>query len=129
MTALPRSSPGNTRRRGKGPAPPGQGRDHHRRRQRHRARRGGGARFVVHDVRDEESWTSLIAGVIATEGALHVLVNAAGILGSGERQDPERTTLEEWRSINAVNLDGVFLGCKAAIPAIREARGIVMRRL
>ena len=55
-----------------------------------------------------------------------MLVNAAGILGSGERQDPERTTLEEWRSINAVNLDGVFLGCKAPIPAIREARGIAL---
>ena len=56
-------------------------------------------------------------------GRLNVLVNNAGILGRKDAFDPEKTQLADWKAIFAVNVEGVFLGCKAAIPAMRRAGG------
>jgi len=77
-----------------------------------------GARFLALDVRDEARW----AAVIAQVGALDILVNNAGITGfqgGPVAHDPEHATLEDWRAVHAVNLDGTFLGCKYAIRAMR----------
>ncbi len=79
---------------------------------------GANARFVKHDVCDEDSWRALIAETQREFGALHVLVNNAGIVVVRSIED---TTLEELRRVLAVNLEGVFLGCKHAIPAMRAA--------
>ncbi|MDP6705701.1 MAG: glucose 1-dehydrogenase [Alphaproteobacteria bacterium] len=84
---------------------------------------GGETRFLSLDVTDEAAWQATIGEVVSTAGRLQVLVNGAGIIGSGAPQDPERGTLEDLRAINGVNLEGVFLGCKHAIPALREAGG------
>tara|TARA_A100001037_G_scaffold301468_1_gene331035 strand:+ start:405 stop:1178 length:774 start_codon:yes stop_codon:yes gene_type:complete len=79
--------------------------------------------FCVADVRDEASWSTLISDVVAEREGLDVLVNAAGIFMRGSEHNPETTTLEDWRAIHAVNMEGVFLGCKHAIPAMRESGG------
>lgn len=75
------------------------------------------------DVRDEHCWITAIGDVIARFGGLDVLVNNAGITGleahSPPAHDPEHTALDECRSVHATNLDGVFLGCKHAIRAMR----------
>ena len=74
------------------------------------------------DVREEASWQALHAQILARFGRLDVLVNNAGITGleSGPiAHDPEHATLEAWRAVHATNLDGVFLGCKHAIQAMR----------
>lgn len=81
-----------------------------------------GARFLPLDVRDEARWAKVIGEV----GALDILVNNAGVTGfqDGPRpHDPEHASLEDWRAVHAVNLDGTFLGCKYAIRAMR-AQGI-----
>lgn len=75
------------------------------------------------DVRDEASWLALIASIERRFGALHVLVNNAGIVGPMEGQTPEDLSLDEWRRIAAVDAEGVFLGCKSAIPAIARSGG------
>ena len=57
-------------------------------------------------------------------GKLDVLVNNAGITGFQEGfgpQDPENASLESWRCVHAVNADGVFLGCKYAIPLMKKS--------
>ena len=54
-------------------------------------------------------------------GRLDILVNNAGILG--RRTGIEDTTSEQWDAILDINAKGVFLGTKAAIPALREAGG------
>jgi 3(or 17)beta-hydroxysteroid dehydrogenase len=80
-----------------------------------------GCRFVPLDVRDEGGWAAL-AGVVP---AVEVVVNNAGVTGLEEGDiphDPENATLEAWRAVHAVNLDGVFLGCRYAIRAMK-ARG------
>ena len=76
------------------------------------AERPGTALALTHDVTKEEDWVHALAETERTFGGLHVLVNNAGI---GLTKDLEQITLEEWRRVHAIDLDGVFLGCKHAI--------------
>ncbi|MBU6298025.1 MAG: glucose 1-dehydrogenase [Alphaproteobacteria bacterium] len=79
------------------------------------AERSGTAAAFAHDVTSEENWQRVLAGVEHAFGGLHVLVNNAGI---GLTKDLEQITMEEWRRVHAVDLDGVFLGCKHAVALI-----------
>jgi 3(or 17)beta-hydroxysteroid dehydrogenase len=80
----------------------------------------GEAIFVHQDVRDEDRWRALIGMVMDRFGRLDVLVNNAGVIRVA---DIETVTLEDWRFVNAVNVEGTFLGCKHAIPAMRAGVG------
>jgi 3(or 17)beta-hydroxysteroid dehydrogenase len=81
-----------------------------------------GAHSARLDVREEADWIQVMASLIDTAGRLDVLVNNAGISGleQGARHDPEHASLADWRAVMAVNLDGVFLGCKHALRAMRR---------
>ncbi|HXZ00373.1 MAG TPA: glucose 1-dehydrogenase [Stellaceae bacterium] len=81
---------------------------------------GAAALFLAHDVTSEEQWIANLGAAASAFGHLDTLVNNAGV---GSRGDVENTTLEEWRRIHAVNLDGPFLGCKHGIPLIAKAGG------
>lgn len=85
------------------------------------ARRWGMPALVL-DVRDEEHWAEAMQRILADHGALHVLVNNAGITGleQGAPHDPEHASLADWHRVHATNLDGVFLGCKHALRAMRH---------
>jgi NAD(P)-dependent dehydrogenase (short-subunit alcohol dehydrogenase family) len=80
------------------------------------ASRIGGA-FVRHDVTSEDDWLAAVAFAKSTFGGLDILVNNAGIFLIKPTQE---TTLEEFRRVLQVNVEGVFLGLKHAIPAIAE---------
>lgn len=77
---------------------------------------------LILDVRDEGQWETVMRHVLTEHGALHILVNNAGITGleEGACHDPENTSLQEWRRVHNTNLDGVFLGCKHALRAMRH---------
>ncbi len=80
-----------------------------------------GCRFERLDVSIEDDWERLAVRVPTAE----VVVNNAGITGFEENpvpHDPEHATLEAWRVVHRVNLDGTFLGCRYAIRAMK-ARG------
>ncbi len=81
---------------------------------------GRPARFVRHDVRDEASWQHVIDETLRHFGRLDGLVNNAGIVVLATI---EETTLAQWRAVQAVNSDGVFLGCKHALPALAQSGG------
>ncbi|HCB76160.1 MAG TPA: short-chain dehydrogenase [Sphingomonas bacterium] len=79
-----------------------------------------GCTFEPLDVREEADWARLAALVPRAE----VVVNNAGITGFENgpvAHDPEHATLEDWRAVHRVNLDGTFLGCRYAIGAMKAA--------
>jgi NAD(P)-dependent dehydrogenase (short-subunit alcohol dehydrogenase family) len=83
---------------------------------------GPGARHRRHlDVTDEAAWEAALAETVREFGRLDILVNAAGI--SLEGDDLERCTPEIWNRTLAVNLDGVFLGCKHGVRVMKVSGG------
>lgn len=87
-------------------------------------RLGAQAEYLHLDVRRESDWEEVIETVLVAHRRLDVLVNNAGITGfeaGGVAHDPEHATLADWRLVHETNLDGVFLGCKHAIRAMRAA--------
>jgi 3(or 17)beta-hydroxysteroid dehydrogenase len=84
---------------------------------------GAPHRFRVLDVTDEDGWRATIEEVVAAHGRLDVLVNSAGI---GLLGDIERTSLADFRLMYRVNVEGTFLACRAAIPAMTAGGSIVI---
>ena len=81
---------------------------------------GGEAKYIHLDVTNESEWETAVKESVNSYGKLDILVNYAGIsIG----KNVEETTLEEWDLVQDVNSKGVFLGTKAAIPAMRESGG------
>ena len=84
----------------------------------------GGQAIARHqDTSDEARWDSLVEDIIETWGQLDVLVNNAGIAIIGNVED---TTIEDWRKTQAVNMEGVFMGCRAAIRVMKERGGSII---
>jgi len=82
--------------------------------------RGGRVLSLRLDVTQESDWESIVTAAESEFGRLDVLVNNAGIVHAGGVED---TTLEDWNRVVAVNQTGVWLGMRAAIPAMRRAGG------
>lgn len=83
---------------------------------------GHAASYRRLDVRREAEWEAVMAAVLVAHGGLDIVVNNAGITGFEDgvvAHDPEHATLDAWHAVLATNLDGVFLGCKYAIRAMR----------
>ena len=79
-----------------------------------------GATYHRLDVQSEADW----AQIRDAHPGLDILVNNAGMTGfeTGNLvHDPENASLEAWRGVHAVNLDGTFLGCRTAIAIMKDA--------
>ncbi|HSV01918.1 MAG TPA: glucose 1-dehydrogenase [Phenylobacterium sp.] len=81
---------------------------------------GGKARYLHHDVTDEAAWQGVIGDIRSQEGRLDILVNNAGIGLGGSIFE---MSLADFKRQQAVNVDGVFLGVKHAIPLMRQGGG------
>ena len=79
---------------------------------------GNGAVAKALDVASEEAWVALIADLDQQFGRLDILVNNAGIV---QMADCEEVTLDQFRRVNAIMNEGVFLGCKYALPLLKRA--------
>jgi NAD(P)-dependent dehydrogenase (short-subunit alcohol dehydrogenase family) len=78
----------------------------------------GAAAFALpHDVTNSDQWQQVCAAAVAHFGGLNIVVNNAGVAGMGS---VESCSLEEWRRVHAIDLDGVFMGCKYALPHIAK---------
>ena len=84
------------------------------------AEAGGDITYVHLDVTSESDWEDAVRAAVDGYGKLDILVNNAGIL---IRASVEDTTVEDWDRIMDINAKGVFLGTRAAIPAMRDAGG------
>ncbi|HEV8111895.1 MAG TPA: glucose 1-dehydrogenase [Planctomycetota bacterium] len=83
---------------------------------------GGKAAFVRADVSKDADCAAMVAFAEKTFGKLDVLFNNAGIMDSAD-DDAMKTPEAVWEKTLAINLKGVFLGCKHGIPALRRAGG------
>jgi NAD(P)-dependent dehydrogenase (short-subunit alcohol dehydrogenase family) len=81
---------------------------------------GGTSCFLRQDVTDEAAWPGIVAAAEERYGRLDIMVANAGIGGGGPITE---ISLADWRRITAVNLDGVFLSVKFAIPAMIRSGG------
>jgi 3(or 17)beta-hydroxysteroid dehydrogenase len=81
---------------------------------------GGNAIFIRADVRKESDWKRVIERTLTEFDKLDILVNNAGVLFHKKIED---MSLEEWRELMSTNLDGVFLGTKHAIGAMKRSGG------
>jgi NAD(P)-dependent dehydrogenase (short-subunit alcohol dehydrogenase family) len=81
---------------------------------------GNAAGFHLLDVTREDDWIAATDAAVAEFGRLDILVNSAGV---ALLRDIETTTLDAWRALMAVNLDGTFLGCKHAVRVMKERGG------
>jgi NAD(P)-dependent dehydrogenase (short-subunit alcohol dehydrogenase family) len=78
---------------------------------------GDAAHFVSLDVTSEQQWIEAIKSTVGRFGGIHVMVNSAGI---GLSKTVEDIELDEWRKVHAIDLDGVFLGCKHGVREIKK---------
>lgn len=84
---------------------------------------GDKAQYCHLDVRDEAQWEAVLKKINDTRGGLDILVNNAGIAGFLETpgpHDPEHLDKASWDAVMATNLDGVILGCKHGIAAMKS---------
>lgn len=84
---------------------------------------GGEAMFVRQDVASDADWTDAVARTLGRFGKLDIVVNNAGVLLSTSIAD---TSLEKWRWLMSVNCDGVFLGTKHAMAAMKDRGGSIV---
>jgi NAD(P)-dependent dehydrogenase (short-subunit alcohol dehydrogenase family) len=88
-----------------------------------------GGKFYALDVADETAWKKVISTIKDKFGRLDIVFNNTGITGLNQDlgpQDPENISLEAWRFVHKVNLDGVFLGCKYSISLMKEHGGSII---
>jgi NAD(P)-dependent dehydrogenase (short-subunit alcohol dehydrogenase family) len=81
---------------------------------------GRGCWFLYQNVAEEEGWQHLLDQVLDRHGRLDVLINNAGV---GIPKSVEDTTLAQWRWLMEINLDGVFLGTRYGMSAMKHGGG------
>jgi len=84
---------------------------------------GVGASAIEHDVASEDAWGEAIANCERRFGSLDILVNNAGLAFFTPQLNPETFALDEWQKLHAINVEGVMLGCKTALPLLAQGKG------
>lgn len=84
---------------------------------------GADCSYFPHDVTSEASWERVVTLTRQVEGGLDIVVNGAGVSTAA---NVEEASLTHWRQLMAVNGDGVFLGCKHGVRAMKEGGGAIV---
>jgi 3-oxoacyl-[acyl-carrier protein] reductase len=84
---------------------------------------GGAALVVQADITKPDDVKRMIAETLAKFGRIDILVNNAGIRPEAPLAE---ITLEDWRKVIAVSLEGPFLACQAALPALEQSKGAIV---
>ena len=84
---------------------------------------GGSAAALPHDVTQESDWQRVHDTITGACVSLDILVNNAGVVFSG---NIEETSLSDWRAVNSVNSEGVFLGMKSCLDLMSKPGGSII---
>ena len=87
---------------------------------------GNSCSFFKQDVTNESSWNELEEYIETNYGGIDILVNNAGILATETTQNIETTSLAQWRAVQQVNVEGVFMGCRMAVRIMKDAGGSIV---
>ena len=87
---------------------------------------GNSCSFFKQDVTNESSWDELEDYIETNYGGIDILVNNAGILATETTQNIETTSLAQWRAVQQVNVEGVFMGCRMAVKIMKDAGGSIV---
>jgi len=85
-----------------------------------------GVNAVTLDVTKPNEWDTVLAGLLSRYSRIDMLINAAGISRDAAAPDPGSVSLESWRQVFSVNVEGTLLGCQAAIRAMRASGGAIV---
>ncbi len=77
----------------------------------------------IADVSDSKAVDAMVETVVKRFGRLDILVNNAGIFEGG---DPGEITDQQWRKVMSIDADGVFYGCRAALPHLEKTKGAII---
>lgn len=80
--------------------------------------------FLRHDVTAEADWETCLSAMEAAFGGIDAIVNNAGVMP--ELTTIEETSFDEWKRVMSVNMDGVFLGVKHGIRAMKDKGGVIV---
>ncbi|PJR04069.1 SDR family NAD(P)-dependent oxidoreductase [Avrilella dinanensis] len=80
---------------------------------------GGIVDYIVHDVTSEQDWDKVVNKAIELYGAIHILVNNAGITGN-LMSSIEETSVEEFKKVLDINILSQFIGIKAVVPHMKK---------
>ena len=84
---------------------------------------GENALWLSHDVRLDKDWQTVLDTTLNRFSRLDILINNAGILTTQSTQNVENTDIDQWRAVQGINVEGVYLGCKFAIAAMKRSNG------
>ena len=81
---------------------------------------------LAQDVRESAQWDQVMAAIGDGYGRLDILVNNAGILATASSQTVEDTDIEQWRAVQKVNVEGVYLGCQHGVQMMKTHGGSII---
>ncbi|WP_411818643.1 glucose 1-dehydrogenase [Hyphococcus sp. DH-69] len=79
--------------------------------------------YFVQDISSEDDWRSTLDEARRRFSGLDILVNNAGLGDLSGKDSPETAQLDDWRRMFTINTEGVFIGCREAIPVMAESGG------
>lgn len=78
---------------------------------------------LVIDVSESAAVEAMVSAIVSRFGGLDVMINNAGVHEGGA---PEKLTDDQWRKVMSTDVDGVFFGCRAAIPHLTQTKGSIV---
>ena len=81
---------------------------------------------LVCDLGQSDQIEQMVSQAVEHFGHIDILVNNAGILATETTQNIETTSLAQWRTVQQVNVEGVFMGCRMAVSIMKDAGGSIV---